>query len=185
MIETERLNLKSPHEVTGKDVSDYLGRNREFMKAYDPVREEEYYQETFQENLVREQRKDWDEKRGCRFYICRKENKEEIIGTISLNSIVWGAFCSCFMGYNLDGRYINQGYMTEATNRVVKFAFEDLKLHRIEGNIMPGNKASRAVVEKCGFVNEGISRKYLKINGVWEDHIHYVMLNEEMERVSD
>ncbi len=52
---------------------------------------------------------------------------------------------------------------------------------RIEGNIMPRNRASIAVVEKCGFVREGISRKYLKINGVWEDHVHDVVLNEAME----
>lgn len=181
MIETQRLILKSAHEVTGQEVSAYHLKNKEFMKNYDPVREDSYYTSQFQEEMLKVQRLEWDEKKGCRFYICRKEKEDEVIGTIALNNIVWGAFCSCFMGYNLDGEYINQGYMTEATNRVIKFAFEDLKLHRIEGNIMPRNGASRAVVEKCGFVNEGISRKYLKINGVWEDHIHYVVLNEEME----
>lgn len=71
--------------------------------------------------------------------------------------------------------------MTETVNEVVRYAFESLGLHRIEGNIMPRNKASIGVVEKCGFVNEGTSRKYLKINGVWEDHIHFVKINEAME----
>ena len=55
---------------------------------------------------------------------------------------------------------------------------EELGLHRIEANIMPCNLPSLGVAEKCGFVREGLSRKYLKINGVWEDHIHMVRLNE-------
>ena len=71
--------------------------------------------------------------------------------------------------------------MTEAVSQVVRFAFSSLRLHRIEGNIMPRNKASIRVAEKCGFVREGVARKYLKINGVWEDHIHFVKLNEDME----
>ena len=71
--------------------------------------------------------------------------------------------------------------MTEAVNQVVTYAFDSLGLHRIEGNIMPRNKASIGVAKKCGFAEEGLSRKYLKINGVWEDHLHFVRLNEEME----
>ena len=76
---------------------------------------------------------------------------------------------------------INQGYMTEAIKTAVDYAFKELNLHRIEANIMPKNKASLKVVEKLGFINEGISKKYLKINGSWEDHIHMVLLNEELE----
>lgn len=63
----------------------------------------------------------------------------------------------------------------------MKIRTERLELHRIEGNVMPVNRASRAVLERCGFVCEGASRKYLKINGVWEDHLHYVLLNESAE----
>ena len=69
----------------------------------------------------------------------------------------------------------------EAIQTLVSFAFETLKLHRIEANILPRNLPSRAVAEKCHFEIEGISPKYLKINGVWEDHIHYVIRNQTME----
>lgn len=131
--------------------------------------------------MLKNQIEDWEGQRSCRFFICLKEQPSEVIGFVSLNNIVKGAFCSCFLGYQLDAEHINHGYMTEAVNCVVDFAFKTLQLHRIEGNVMPKNKASRAVLEKCNFVNEGISRKYLKINGVWEDHIHYVILNENAE----
>ena len=59
-------------------------------------------------------------------------------------------------------------------------AFEELGLHRIEANVMPKNKASLRVLEKNHFVNEGISKYYLNINGVWEDHIHMVKINYDM-----
>ena len=75
--------------------------------------------------------------------------------------------------------------MTEAVNECVRIAFEELGLHRIEANIMPKNKASLGLARKCGFREEGISPKYLKINGVWEDHIHMVKLNESLEGNDD
>lgn len=71
--------------------------------------------------------------------------------------------------------------MTEALKKGIETAFGPLGLHRIEANIMPKNKASLRVAEKLDFKNEGLSTKYLKINGVWEDHIHMVLLNEEIE----
>jgi ribosomal-protein-alanine N-acetyltransferase len=71
--------------------------------------------------------------------------------------------------------------MTEAVKAVVDYGFNTLALHRIEANIMPRNIASLRVVGKLGFINEGLSKKYLKINGQWEDHIHMVIFNEVME----
>ena len=85
------------------------------------------------------------------------------------------------MGYMLDEAYINRGYMTQAVDAVANAAFNEIGLHRIEANIMPKNARSLRVAEKCGFVREGMSKKYLYINGVWEDHVHMVKLNENME----
>jgi ribosomal-protein-alanine N-acetyltransferase len=55
-----------------------------------------------------------------------------------------------------------------------------MQLHRIEANVMPRNLRSRRVLAKLGFAEEGLARQYLKINGVWEDHIHYVMFNDDL-----
>lgn len=178
ILTAERITLKSPHEVSGKEVSAYYKRNRDFAKEFEPVRSDEFYTEAYQSELLKSLTADWENQKGYCFFIFLSDR---LIGKIALSNLVMGAFCSCFLGYGLDGMYVNRGYMTEALKRVITFAFEELKLHRIEGNIMPRNKASRAVVEKCHFVNEGISRKYLKINGVWEDHIHYVLLNDSVD----
>lgn len=181
VLETERLYLQSPDCVKGQQLLDYWVRNREFLEEFEPRRPEEYFTLPYQEDQLRQQQKGQEQGQSYRFYLSPKENRELIIGSIGLNNIVMGPFCSCFMGYQLDKAYLNRGFMTEAVNAAVRYGFEQLGLHRIEGNIMPRNTASIRVVEKCGFVREGLSRKYLKINGVWEDHVHYVKLNEEME----
>ena len=181
IVETDRLLLKSPHEVAAQSVLDYYRKNAEFLQEYSPLREAGFYTESHQMTLLTEQKYAWQQDAGYRFYLCRKENPEEIIGTAALNQIVRGAFQSCFLGYQLDSGYLRQGYMTEAINRIVQFAFETLALHRIESNILPRNLPSRGVAEKCHFEAEGISPKYLQINGIWEDHIHYVIRNKAME----
>lgn len=181
VIETPRLLLKSPHAVTSQAVLDYYWRNQKFLQEYSPLREAGFYTKAHQTALLAEQKYAWQQDAGYRLYLCRKENPEEIIGTAALNQIVRGAFQSCFLGYQLDADYLRQGYMTEAIQKLVSFAFETLKLHRIEANILPRNLPSRRLAEKCHFEMEGISPKYLKINGVWEDHIHYVIRNQAME----
>ena len=97
-----------------------------------------------------------------------------------MNNVVWGAFCSASLGYKLDKDYVNKGYMSVAVEMLIKYAFEELGLHRIEANVMPKNKASLRVLEKNQFINEGTSKYYLNINGVWEDHIHMVKINYAM-----
>jgi ribosomal-protein-alanine N-acetyltransferase len=117
-----------------------------------------------------------------RFYLFRQTQPAgPIIGDLHFSSIVRGAFQSCFVGYKMDEGAANQGYMTEALRRGAEFTFKDLRLHRLEANIMPRNLPSRRVVTKLGFVEEGLSHNYLKINGVWEDHLHYAMLNPDEE----
>ena len=177
-IWTERLALVSPHEVSAAALCTYVRENRDFARVYEPAREEAYYTEAYQRGALKELIQSWEAGTGYRFFLCLGE---KVIGTIALNNVVLGPFRSCFLGYGLHGQYTNQGYMTEAVRRVARFAFEEVKLHRIEGNVMPRNLASRAVLEKCGFACEGLSPKYLKINGVWEDHLHYVLLNPALE----
>ena len=103
-----------------------------------------------------------------------------VIGSIVLNNIIRGAFHSCHLGYKMDQFNINKGYLTEGLKIVIEYAFNVLKLHRIEANIMPHNSPSLRVVEKLVY-HEGLAKKYLNINESWEDHIHMVLLNESLE----
>jgi ribosomal-protein-alanine N-acetyltransferase len=118
-------------------------------------------------------------KPDCACYlICRAEDRR-IAGSINLSQIVRGGFQSAYLGYYMGAKYAGQGYMTEAVQLIVQHAFEQLKLHRLEANIQPGNQASIALVKRAGFTLEGYSRRYLKICGRWRDHERWAIVSED------
>jgi ribosomal-protein-alanine N-acetyltransferase len=112
------------------------------------------------------------------FLVCRKADGA-IVGRINVSEIVRGFFQSAFLGYEVGAAHAGQGYMTEALPLVLRHAFRRLRLHRVEANIQPDNAPSIALVRRAGFVNEGTSRRYLRIGGRWRDHQHWVMLRED------
>jgi [ribosomal protein S5]-alanine N-acetyltransferase len=104
---------------------------------------------------------------------------ERFCGEINLSSVQRGPFQSAYVGYWIDRAQAGQGYMPEAVVLVARFAFDQVRLHRIQISIIPRNHRSRRVVEKLKLRDEGIAQRYLEINGAWEDHIRYAMTVEE------
>lgn len=117
-----------------------------------------------------------------RFLVCDAASGR-IMGALSLGNVVRGAFQSCYAGYWIGSEFAGQGYMTEALTLALRHAFEDLKLHRVEANIVPENAASKALVRKLGMRPEGIAQRYLCINGRWRDHEHWAMTLEDWRRL--
>ena len=103
----------------------------------------------------------------------------KLAGEITLSSIQRGPFQNAFVGYWVDRARAGQGLAPEATVVVLRFAFEELSLHRIEVAIVPRNRASRRVVEKLELREEGVALRYLEIDGRWEDHVRYAITSEE------
>lgn len=116
------------------------------------------------------------------FLICQLADNA-IAGAINLSQISRGGFQSCYMGYYLGEKFGGKGFMTEAIELMLSYAFENLKIHRIEANIQPHNLASIAVVKKNGFTKEGFSRKYLKIDGDWRDHERWAIIYEDWKEL--
>lgn len=179
-MKNEYIQLVPADLSLAQPLTDYYKRNRKFLEKFEPVRDEEFFSLEYQRDILKREIAEYQEKKAFRFYIKPMGQPEKIIGAIGLSNVVWGPFCSAFLGYKLDENYINKGYMSMATEILVKYAFEELHLHRIEGNVMPRNLASIRVLEKNHFVNEGISKHYLKINGIWEDHVHMARINYAM-----
>jgi len=102
-----------------------------------------------------------------------------LVGEITLSSIQRGPFQNAFVGYWVDRAMAGTGLAPEATVAVLRFAFEELSLHRIEVAIVPRNGASRRVVEKLALREEGVALRYLEIDGRWEDHVRYAVTSEE------
>ena len=181
IITTDRLIVKVLDESSADKVLNYFLRNKNFLERWEAVRDKDYYTLGFQRNTLISEMKKIKEGMMYKLWIYKKGDDKKLIGSISFNNIIRGCFHSCHLGYRLDKDEINNGYMTEGLKESINFVFTELKLHRIEANIMPRNKKSLRVVEKLGFYNEGLAKKYLKINGKWEDHIHMVLLNEDLE----
>ena len=102
-----------------------------------------------------------------------------LVGEINLNSIQRGPFQNAYVGYWIDRDHAGQGYVPEALVVLLRFAFEELGLHRVQVSIIPRNTSSVRVVEKLGLRSEGIAERYLEIAGVWEDHLRYAITVDE------
>lgn len=102
-----------------------------------------------------------------------------LIGEMNVSSLQRGPFQNAYVGYWVDQRMAGRGYIPEALVVAMEFAFEELRLHRLQIAIIPRNGPSRRVVEKLGIRLEGMAERYLEINGVWEDHLRYAITAEE------
>jgi ribosomal-protein-alanine N-acetyltransferase len=104
----------------------------------------------------------------------------EFAGQLTVGSIVWGSSRSGQVGYWVDERYAGLGITPTALAMAVDHCFFTVGLHRIEASIRPENTASRRVVEKLGFREEGVRVRQLHINGAWRDHMCYAITAEEV-----
>ncbi len=178
MLETKRLMLKMPNPRQAAKVADYYKRNAEFLEKWEPKRNEEFYSLKYHFFDLKNQKDRFCNDEEYRFWIFKKDTWD-LIGSVTINCIIWGNFKSCFMSYKLDAAEVNKGYVTEACEKVLNFVFEIAGLHRVEINMVTGNYASIRVAEKLGFAKEGMSPKFLEINGEWMDHYRYAKINEE------
>lgn len=105
----------------------------------------------------------------------------EIVGVINVNNVVKGSFLSASLGYYAAQVHAGKGYMREGLMQVKNHLFRAVGLHRIEANIQPENVASIGLVRSCGFVLEGMSRRFLFINGAWRDHERWAAIDDRKE----
>lgn len=106
---------------------------------------------------------------------------DEFIGRIKISSIIFGVFKSASIGYSIDDEYQGQGYMQEAVHLILRYAFRDLELNRVEASALTDNIKSQRVLEKCKFEKLGINKNYLFIDGEWKDHATYYVTKDMYE----
>lgn len=102
-----------------------------------------------------------------------------VAGEVNLNGVQRGAQQTATIGYWIDERHAGKRYVPEAVVVLLRFAFEQLHLHRVEICIVPRNRNSRRVMEVLGIRDEGVALRFLEINGTWEDHVRYAITAEE------
>ncbi len=99
-----------------------------------------------------------------------------LVGGLTLSNIRRGVAQCCSVGYWIGEPYQRCGLMSDAVRTVLPFAFDVLNLHRVEAACLPSNKASINLLRGCRFTEEGFARRYLKINGVWQDHLLFAVV---------
>ncbi len=115
---------------------------------------------------------------GYAFLVFEAET-DRLLGGVTLSNVRRGVTQSAMLGYWLGLPFVGQGLMTAAVRAVLPHAFEQLRLHRIEAAAQPSNLRSVSVLRRTGFVEEGLARRYLKINGQWQDHLVFAILTED------
>lgn len=176
--ETDRLCLKILKYDAAPQVLQFYLNNKEIFETYEPERPANFYTENYQRTLLNGEFNLAVKLSTIRFWVYEKEHPETIIGTVCFHGIQRSVFDTCQVGYKFDQRYWRHGYATEALYEGIQIMFDDLKLHRIEAYVMPSNIASQHLLEGLGFVQEGVSRGYVRIKGIWQDHYRYALINE-------
>ena len=151
-------------------------KNRAFLTPFEPYRPESAYTLSGQRQQIAADQDGFANDKRFAFGIYLGG---ELVGRVSLDNVVRGAWQNATIGYFVDQERNGHGIGTQAVHAAVDYGFSEGRLHRIQAGVMPRNRASIRVLEKVGFRLEGVSLRYLKINQVWEDHNMYAITSEE------
>lgn len=146
-------------------------QSHDFLKPFEPRWTEADLSRRVFSMRVRRARQEAEQGTDYTFFVFLNDGSETLVGGITLSNIRRRAAQFVNLGYWMGQPYAGQGLMTEAVDIALRFIFETLDLHRVHAAFLPHNMASRRVLEKNGFVEEGFAERYLQIDGRWEDHV--------------
>jgi ribosomal-protein-alanine N-acetyltransferase len=180
-LDAKRVVLRAPRATDIAELRALLIRNAEHLRPWSPSPPPGTNPAGFAElgRSIARHRRDWKAGSGYVFVMQLRVPREPIVGRIALTSVTRGPFQSAQLGYWMDSNHVRRGLMSEAVDATLAFAFDRLGLHRLQAAVMPTNQASRAILQKRGFREEGYAERYLRIAGKWEDHVLYGLTLEE------
>ena len=153
--------------------------SRTFLAPWEPAwATDELSKGAFRRRLKRYQREAREDS-AYAFFVFRAAD-EALLGGCTLSNVRRGVTQCCALGYWVGERFARQGYMSDAVRALIPFIFRTLGLHRIEAACLPANEASKNLLAKAGFRQEGLARRYLQINGEWQDHVLFALLADDM-----
>lgn len=178
LIRTQNLALRAPVATDYAAWAVLRMESREFLTPWEPVwNEDDLTRTSFRLRVKRAAREiATDEAYSLFIFDTRSET---LLGGLTLGLVRRGVAQACTLGYWMGERHAGKGYMTEAVRGALRFAFQDLALHRVEAACLPNNEPSKRLLERVGFQSEGMARAYLRINGSWADHLLYAALSSD------
>ncbi len=177
--ETNRLILKVLGPDYASDVLRFYNKDKELFEKYEADRSPNFYTVAHQRNILHLEYGLTLKMQQVRFYVFLKEDPATIIGTVCLYNIS-NLYSKAELGYKFSSEYHHQGYASEAVEKILDIAFTELNLHRICARVQEDNQPSIRLLVGLGFQKEGVCRDYLRIKGVWTDHLQYSLLAPEL-----
>jgi ribosomal-protein-alanine N-acetyltransferase len=177
-LESSRVFIRPPLLEDWPQWARVRSRNRNHLTPFEPKWPDRALDKDYWAEHIARQTKYWQEGRGYYFLVFDKENYN-LIGGVNLNNVARGAAQYASAGYWIDEDCQGKGLMRESLQLVFCYAFEVLKLHRINASCIPHNEKSVNLLKRLGFTEEGFARNYIKINGKWEDHMLFGLNAED------
>ncbi len=175
LIRTPNLILRAPQAGDYAAWSLLRMESRDFLTPWEPTwNEDDLTRNSFRLRVKRAAREIAADEAYSLFVVDART--EALLGGLTLGLVRRGVAQACTLGYWMGERHAGKGHMSEAVRGALRFAFQDLALHRVEAACLPSNEPSRRLLERVGFQHEGLARAYLRINGLWADHLLYAAL---------
>ncbi len=178
LIRTQNLALRAPVATDYAAWAVLRMESREFLTPWEPVwNEDDLTRTSFRLRVKRAAREIATDEAYSLFIFDTRS--DILLGGLTLGLVRRGVAQACTLGYWMGERHAGKGHMTEAVRGALRFAFQDLALHRVEAACLPNNLPSKRLLERVGFQSEGMARAYLRINGSWADHLLYAALSSD------
>ncbi len=178
-VEGEGVYLRAPQTSDFEEWANLRALSRQFLENWEPTWLRDDLTRTSFRRRVRRYHRDIGDDVAYPFFICHA-TKDCLVGGLTLSNVRRGVSQTCSLGYWIGAPFARQGLMTAGVRAVIPFVFETLRLHRLEAACLPDNVASIGLLRKCGFHEEGYARRYLRINGAWQDHVLFALLAEDV-----
>jgi [ribosomal protein S5]-alanine N-acetyltransferase len=181
LIHADRVLLRTPQMADYAAWAELRAASRDFLTPWEPSWASDELSRASFRRRVRHYLRDLREDVGYALFIFSAASGE-LVGGLTLCNVRRGVTQACTLGYWIGAPHARQGYMTAGVRAVIPFVFDSLELHRLEAACLAANTASIRLLERTGFAREGLARGYLKINGVWQDHLLYALLDKDARR---
>jgi len=168
-----------PERGDYEDWASLRGRSRNFLVPWEPSWPVDALSRASFRTRVARYAEDWRTDQAYNLFIFTLD--ETLIGGVGLSNLRRGVSETASLGYWIGEPFAQRGYMTAALPLVLAFAFERLRLHRVEAACLPNNTPSRSLLVRASFRQEGYARQYLCIEGKWQDHLLFAILREDWD----
>ncbi|NLS12629.1 ribosomal protein S5-alanine N-acetyltransferase [Vibrio sp. SM6] len=175
-LEREQVVVRAAEPDDATLISTYFSDNREYLKPWEPTREADFFTPFgWQKKLVKLHEL---HKLGLGYYLLIIDARDQsMLGTISFSNLTRYPLYACTVGYSLAQTAQGRGIMRQALLMACQYMFEVQNMHRIQAAYMPKNARSENVLKALGFVQEGLAKDYLLIDGHWQDHVLVSLVN--------